>query len=351
MAKTKKVLDREGLRKQHDELRVKCESLAKNLHQALRGFLHEAGIDVLDVTYRIKEFDSFWEKVERNDYGSPLEEMEDICGLRIVCFYPSDLDSIGEIIAREFDVHETTDKAELMEPDRFGYRSQHFIVSIKKEWLKAPNYRGLGGLKAEIQVRTILMHAWADISHKLAYKKKEHVPNELKRRLNQLSALFELADEQFDLLRKQKEAYKARLVSVEGSTAGIFDASQPMNLDSLQALLDLYFPGREKSERLTRPLVDELQAAGVSLLDLVEAIEKVKGFLPAMEMEYAGLPGTIEFIHEFRMRRPFKWAQVGIARQALEIGNEKYRKHRLKGMSSEEKKFTNKWSTKVLETN
>ena len=63
-----------------------------------------------------------------------------------------------------------------LEPDRFGYRSRHFIVSVNREWLKAPNYRGLSGLKAEIQVRTILMHAWADVEYKLAYKKRNMFP-------------------------------------------------------------------------------------------------------------------------------------------------------------------------------
>lgn len=97
------------------------------------------------------------------------------------------------------------DKVDNLEPDKFGYRSHHFVVTLRHEWLNVPNYRGLEGIKAEIQVRTILMHAWADISHKLSYKKKEHIPELFQRNLFQLSALFEIADDRFEMLRAERE--------------------------------------------------------------------------------------------------------------------------------------------------
>jgi putative GTP pyrophosphokinase len=164
--------NRESVKAEYDRIYEKYRILATNLHQALKGFLNDARIDILDVQDRVKEFDSFYEKIQRKGYGKPFDQVEDICGLRIICYFPSDLDKISKLIEREFDVLESKDKVDLLEPDRFGYRSLHFIVSVKNEWLKAPNYRGLSGLKAEIQVRTILMHAWADVEHKLAYKKR-----------------------------------------------------------------------------------------------------------------------------------------------------------------------------------
>lgn len=60
-----------------------------------------------------------------------------------------------------------------------------------------PLFRDCDGLKVEEQLRTILMHVLAAISHKLLYKRENDAPNVLKRKLNRLSALIELADEQF----------------------------------------------------------------------------------------------------------------------------------------------------------
>ena len=153
-----KKLDKESFRKEYPPICQKHERLAKNLKEALEIFLNNAGIAVLNIPHRIKEFESFWDKTQRKGYKDPFKETEDICGLRIICYYPSDLDTISNLINSEFDVIESVDKADLLEPEKFGYRSTHFIVTVKKEWLNAPNYRSLGGIKAEIQVRTILMH-------------------------------------------------------------------------------------------------------------------------------------------------------------------------------------------------
>lgn len=304
--------DKEILRKKYNEFYLKYERLATNLKLAFESFLHETGIDVLDVTYRIKDFESFWEKIQRKGYKDPIKEIEDICGLRIICFYPSDLEKISKVINNEFYIKESVDKADLLEPDKFGYRSLHFILTLKDSWLQAPNYRGLGELKAEVQVRTILMHAWADIEHKLAYKKKEDVPDQFKRKLYQLSALFEIADEQFDLLRKNKEEYRQDLISEKAKQSGRFDINQPMNLDSLQAFLDFYFPDRNRADENTRNLLDEIIMYEVSMKELVEAYEALRDILPAIEEK------------TFTREKGVKWAQVGIVRTMLEFTNDRY---------------------------
>jgi ppGpp synthetase/RelA/SpoT-type nucleotidyltranferase len=334
----KKMLDKENLRIEHSAACQKYENLAKNLQQALKTFLNDAGIDVLDVYYRIKKFDSFWEKIQRKGYEDPFQQTEDICGLRIICYYLSDLDKISSLINSEFDVIESVDKAELLEPDRFGYRTHHFIVTVKKEWLNAPNYRGLDALKAEIQVRTILMHAWADIEHKLAYKKQEHVPYELRRRLSRLSAKFEEDDEQLDTFQKEREEYKESLVSDEVKQSGRFDVTQKLNIDSLQAFLDFYFPDRAKSIKSTSELLDEIMEYGISIKDLVEGYERVRDVLPDMEKE----------VYE-KFKEGGKWAQVGVVRHILDITHDNYWRRRkdIEGLPDFVIKPVEKWRDKL----
>src|SRR5207302_1889866 len=88
------------------------------------------------------------------------------------------------------------------ETDQFGYQSDHYIMSLrsgraeKREWAK------FAGLKAEIQVRTALQHAWAAVDHKLNYKPERETDRpQIGRGLSRLAAMFELADEEFSRLR------------------------------------------------------------------------------------------------------------------------------------------------------
>lgn len=262
-----KSVDKEGLsedgnlREKYDEkykkLSKEYSRLGKIVHQDLEKLLEDANISVLSVTYRIKDFDKFLDKIKRKKYKNPLNEIEDICGLRIVCYYTSDLDKIASIIKKEFIIVESIDKSKVLGEDEFGYLSHHFIVKLKANWLNTPSYRDLGHLKAEIQLRTVLMHTWADISHKLSYKKKEQAPHQFTRRLNRLSAILEEADEKFDSLRRDREKYIEEISGKSVKSSG-FDLKQELNLDSILAFLDFYFPDRGRNIDETTLLLDEI---------------------------------------------------------------------------------------------
>lgn len=194
-------LDKEKTRLHHQRLVPLYQRFGLNLQQALITFLEQQTIFFLDISFRIKDFDSFWEKVERKGYKDPFAEVEDICGIRVICYFASDIERISKIIKDELTILQEIDKAAQLARDRFGYLSTHFIVTLKESWLDAPNYRGLRELKAEIQVRTVLMHAWAEIQHKLIYKNKSHVPDQIYKRFARIISSFETADEEFDRLR------------------------------------------------------------------------------------------------------------------------------------------------------
>ncbi|KIZ27230.1 MULTISPECIES: GTP pyrophosphokinase [Bacillus cereus group] len=298
--------------KEYDTHCEKYNDLGENIQSSLKILLKDAGISFLDVNYRIKGYNSFLDKIERKEYPNPLEDNEDFCGMRIICYFPSDIEKIREVIKKEFIVHHFEDKSD-KEIDRFGYRSYHFIVSVKNEWLSVPSFRNLKGVKAEIQVRTILMHAWADIEHKLQYKKKEHIPKVIQRKFYQLSALFELADEQFEVLRnKKEEVYKSSLP--EHSTE--FDTKQEMNVDTLQAFLDIHFAQRVKSEKLTAKLLDELLKYQISFDDLENMLKKFSPEeIDSLERELKS------FLEEGKMNG---WVQVGAIRFLLDITNDEY---------------------------
>lgn len=285
MIKKSNEFESENLRANYMQKISGYERLAINLQQALKGFLEEANISYLDVTFRTKEFSSFEEKIQRKSYENPFDDCEDFCGIRVICYYPTDVEKICDIIRQEFQVHWSEDKAATLNVQEFGYRSTHFIVTVNPKWLVAPNYRGLDNLKAEIQVRTVLMHAWAEVEHKLAYKKQDQVPNEFKRKLSRLSAKFEEADEQFEELRVGLREYREKLAN-DAKAAGKFDESLPLNLDTLRAFLDFSFPYLPESNLETlRRTLEDCKTLNIETKDLIEYVDKFSDLLPEIAQQ------------------------------------------------------------------
>lgn len=246
-----------------------------NLIQALEIFLQESNVLYLSVLGRIKHFESFIEKVERKNYLHPFDDNEDFCGIRIIVYYVKDIELIQEIINREFTVVSSINKSEQLGFREFGYRSNHSIIKIKSEWLNAPNYRGLEDIKIEIQVRTVLMHAWAEIEHKLAYKSEDQVPKELKRQLSLLSAKLEESDDQFQQLKDDVEKYRDN-IKLSVASHGVLTTESELNYDSLVALLDYYLEGYPRNKSNAISILNRLKAKNISINDVEELLKKIQ---------------------------------------------------------------------------
>jgi ppGpp synthetase/RelA/SpoT-type nucleotidyltranferase len=157
------------------------------------------------VESRTKGPESFARKASRPErvYRDPIREMDDLCGVRVIVRYRSEVDEVARVLDDEFNVVETEDKRAKFRPDQLGYASIHKIVMFRTTDRVLGDFGKHGDVRAEIQVRTILEHAWAAISHELDYKASEIAPQELQRDLNLLSGLLELADQRFEGLRRQ----------------------------------------------------------------------------------------------------------------------------------------------------
>jgi ppGpp synthetase/RelA/SpoT-type nucleotidyltranferase len=309
-------MDFNQLRTEFENKIGKYESLGKNVVESIRILLHSANIKNLSIYFRVKDVDSFLEKIERKSYEKPFQETEDICGIRIICYYQKDIAKIEQIIKTEFDIIESFNKESNLEYNEFGYRSHHLIASIKKEWEKTPNFRGLSKLKFELQVRTVLMHAWAEIEHNLAYKSELQTPKQFRRKLHRISAKLEEADEQFEELKKESEEYQNKLLSEAKSNKLVTENNTELNIDSLQAFMDSNFPKRIKGLDATGKLLNQMVEYDISLTDLKNAWDKIEPKFKEMEQEYLGESNG----------RYSKWAQAGIARFVLDLTNENYRK-------------------------
>ena len=220
----KKVIARkseEAWINEYINLRPTCERFCAKLKNLIEELLAKESVRYQVVEARAKTPDSFKDKLRRDgkSYEDPLREMTDLCGLRIILYNLNDLDEACRIIDNEFkvDKSKSVDKRNILAVDQFGYLSVHKIVSLSVSRSKLTEWASFKHLKAEIQVRTILQHAWASISHILQYKQESDIPYQFRRKLVRLSGLLELADDQFNSLLTEESnlarEIKARIVN------------------------------------------------------------------------------------------------------------------------------------------
>jgi putative GTP pyrophosphokinase len=299
------------LNSQFRELRPKYERLKDNIRSVLEQMMIENDIPTFAVESRLKDETSFANKVSRKGYSNPFDQIEDICGIRVICYYQEDIVRICEILKIEFDILSEENKQEMLNHDQFGYSSFHYIVKLKDSWLNHPSARGLSGLKAEIQIRTMLMHSWSAISHKLLYKNDSDVEPQFKRKLNRLSALIELADEQFNSIKNEKEKFQYEISRSESH----FDSSVELSSDSLIAIHEHYFKSRSLDEEDVPNLVGEIRFCDYDFMGLVSAIKRCLPMLDDME-RYEFEKGDDVFIPG--------WAFSGVIRTVLDLTSDKY---------------------------
>ena len=181
--------------------------LGDTVHDMLSNITKELGLTVLAVEHRVKEEKSLAGKLERKGDGyNTLEDITDILGCRIICFLSDEIDKIGKKVEESFvvDWENSSDKRAIIKEDAFGYLSLHYICSLPfgDKW---PDE--ICGKKFEIQIRTILQHAWSAIHHDIGYKSDFGVPREIKRQFARLAGLLELADDEFVRARDNMVGY------------------------------------------------------------------------------------------------------------------------------------------------
>lgn len=153
------------------------------------------------VQARPKSIVSFTNKIISKDkYQNPLVDMTDLCGARVIVHFQSQVEKICNFIKENFEIDEANslDLKSKLKVNEFGYRSVHYIITPKKDSiLDEPIDDKFKSLKAEVQVRTLAEHVWADISHDRIYKTDLIIPDEWKREAARLSAMLENADNAF----------------------------------------------------------------------------------------------------------------------------------------------------------
>ena len=186
------------------------ERFTSKLDMLIRELLEINNIKVHQITCRTKDLKKLEGKLSRKkDKYSTLSEITDLSGIRIITYFEDEVDIIANLIEKEFeiDLENSIDKR-VLETDKFGYRSLHYVVSLGKSRNKISEYKIFKYIKAEIQVRSILQHAWAEIEHDIGYKNSTGIPDIAKRNFSRVAALLETADLEFTRLRTKLTEYE-----------------------------------------------------------------------------------------------------------------------------------------------
>ncbi|CAN5209634.1 hypothetical protein BH11ACT5_BH11ACT5_21870 [soil metagenome] len=257
----------------YDDNVARFERLAEEVEFALKQALEATDIKYLSASVRVKDRESYLQKILRKAYEQPLEQVEDLVGGRVVCYFVTDLPRLRQIVEDLFEVLSYEDKVNDAADDTFGYSSVHFICTLKEE-IAGPRYDGLKGIKIEIQTRTILMDAWANVSHYLAYKGEASIPARLKRDFNALAGLFHVADRQFEVLSDAAHQSDADAVAKLIKPAAGGDESDKgdelevhIDRSTMTAYLAARYPDREPADPETiSEFVEEVRKLGFDTL-------------------------------------------------------------------------------------
>jgi putative GTP pyrophosphokinase len=139
--------------------------LLDRLWRDIKEQLDDAGIRAT-IKFRVKQFRSWYTKVlARVDTGSESLRITDVLGIRIVCPFLQDMTRVTALLQRLYTVEEVDHKGSQYSYQYFGYQSIHLLIRLPYSEDLKDDYP-----VCEIQVRTILQEAWAEVEHELVYK-------------------------------------------------------------------------------------------------------------------------------------------------------------------------------------
>lgn len=179
---------------------------AQDFRAVIEDLLNDAGVVFDRVSARVKSWPSLKTKAKKKHksgeliYPSPWEDIHDIVGVRVTVFHSTAIPDAIRVLADAFHVIRSVDKAaETRISGGFGYGSHHLVVQAVASSEIAEELADYLDTHFEIQIRTVLQHAWAEFEHDIRYKQGMAAPSPQMDRLFTLAAgLIELADQQFD---------------------------------------------------------------------------------------------------------------------------------------------------------
>ena len=324
---------------EYDESLETLQQVESIVADLLEKTLTEGGIRPMQIAHRIKSRDSAMEKLERKpEKYTSIHSLTDLIGFRIICYFNEQVDQMAELVSKVLDVdpERVSDKRKLMAPTAFGYLSLHYICSLPKD----KGYpEELTKIPFEIQFRTVLQHAWAEIEHDLGYKTEFGIPLDVRREFSRVAGLLEIADESFSEIKWRINTYVERVrASIKEDNADDFHLdlvtlTEFMNRSKLMNSLVseiASFSGSEIVNVSPESFLQRLSLLGLETLgDLTRFIEEehdhalllARGTLSSTDLDT--LASTVGFYYICRARLVFGGLREQELREYFSLGETK----------------------------
>ena len=210
----------EQLLSQYRSLLPVYEKMVQVVPEMLKDFFDKTGIIVAAVEHRVKAEDSLAGKLKlKGGKYSDIYDITDMVGIRVITFYTDDVDKVASVLERLFDIdwENSIDKRKVHDIDSFGYLSLHYICRIPESSYTISEHPEMNKIRFEVQMRTVLQHAWSNMDHDTGYKSSVEIPKVYKRNLSRLAGMLELVDDEFSRIRRELNDYRRRVQSLVAS--------------------------------------------------------------------------------------------------------------------------------------
>lgn len=210
----------QAVKASYNEFRRSYPLAAEDFIDAIEELLADAGVNYDRVTARVKQWRSLKMKAMKKTatgeflYQDPWAEIVDVVGVRITTYNSTAIPDVIAVLKKSFAVRKQVDKAaQTRISGGFGYGSHHLVLQVTDACEDLHDYVGL---IFEVQVRTVLQHAWAEFEHDIRYKGAGgELDPRVDRAFTLAAGLIELADQQFDQIAAIQEEVPAGVKNVE----------------------------------------------------------------------------------------------------------------------------------------
>ena len=262
--------DRAFLRKYQTEF-TRYTKAAVEAHRHIEAALSGIVLPIHAVTYRPKTVNSLRGKLRRKRYHNPQSGVTDLVGVRVITYFGRDIDRVANTLRSRLEISERKSRdarAELQE-NQFGYRSIHLIAKFPLSAMRIEGFQKLRCSWFEIQIRSILDHAWSEIEHEVVYKSGIEYPSDVKRRFKAVAGSLEVLEHAFHELSAERDGLIDRYKHEYKQGIG---GERRLDVARLQAFLEVTFPSGlswRKAEQQGTPFPSGLAVASVDALDVV----------------------------------------------------------------------------------
>lgn len=197
----KELIQEMGDPKFREKYENACYIVRSKLEEVNYEISKEKGWDYMnDISFRIKTPQSCLKKMIKKGYPlnieSAKEHLNDIAGVRAVCYFLDDVYQLADILIGYEDFTFLRMKDYIKKPKSSGYQSLHLIVGVKV---------GSELVKVEIQIRTQAMDFWSDIEHRFIYKTESEDLSEYEEEFLKVSKSLKKIDKQMLKIRKKMQ--------------------------------------------------------------------------------------------------------------------------------------------------